>query len=36
VLILGGTMFGFWGVLLAVPTTIFIREFLNYFLGLNL
>ncbi|MEE8596335.1 MAG: AI-2E family transporter [bacterium] len=36
VLILGGTMFGFWGVLLAVPTTIFIREFLNYFLGLNM
>lgn len=36
VLILGGTIFGFWGVLLAVPTTIFIREFLNYFLGLNL
>ncbi|GAH37890.1 unnamed protein product [marine sediment metagenome] len=36
VLILGGTMFGFWGVLLAVPATIFIREFLNYFLEFNL
>lgn len=34
-LILGGAMFGFWGVLLAVPTTIVIREFLNSFLDLN-
>lgn len=34
-LILGGTIFGFWGVLLAVPATIVIREFLNYFLELN-
>lgn len=35
VLILGGTIFGFWGVLLAIPATIVIREFLNYFLELN-
>lgn len=35
-LILGGAIFGFWGVMLAVPITIFIREFLNYFLNLNL
>lgn len=34
-LILGGTIFGFWGVLLAVPATIIIREFLNHFLDLN-
>lgn len=34
-LILGGTIFGFWGVLLAVPATIVMREFLNYFLELN-
>ena len=34
-LILGGTIFGFWGVLLALPATIVIREFLNYFLELN-
>lgn len=34
-LILGGAMFGFWGVLLAVPMTIVIREFLNSFLELN-
>lgn len=34
-LILGGTIFGFWGVLLAVPTTIVIRESLDYFLELN-
>ena len=34
-LILGGTMFGFWGVLLAVPMTIVMREFLNSFLELN-
>ncbi len=36
VLILGGATFGFWGVLLAVPTTILLREILNYFLGLHL
>jgi len=36
VLILGGMMLGFWGVILAVPAVIFIREFLNHFLGLNL
>ncbi len=35
ILILGGAIFGFWGVLLAVPITIFLREFLNYFLGLR-
>ncbi len=35
ILILGGAIFGFWGVLLAVPITIFVREFLNYFLGLR-
>ncbi|MGB3342002.1 MAG: AI-2E family transporter [bacterium] len=34
-LILGGTMFGFGGVLLAVPMIIVIREFLNSFLELN-
>jgi len=36
VLILGGTIFGFWGVALAVPTTILLRESVNYFLNLNL
>jgi len=36
ILILGGTIFGFWGIVLAVPVTIFVREFLNYFLDLNL
>lgn len=36
VLILGGVIFGFWGVIVAVPATIIIREFLNYFLNLNL
>ena len=36
VLILGGLMFGFWGVVVAVPFTIFAREFLNHFLKLNL
>jgi predicted PurR-regulated permease PerM len=35
-LILGGTMFGFWGVFLAVPITMVFREFLDYFLDLNL
>lgn len=34
-LILGGTIFGFWGVLLAVPATIIMREFLNYFFEIN-
>ena len=34
-LILGGAIFGFWGVLLAVPMTIVMREFLNSFLELN-
>jgi predicted PurR-regulated permease PerM len=36
VLILGGAVFGFWGVILAVPLTIFIREFLNFYLHLSL
>ncbi len=36
ILILGGAIFGFWGVLLAVPVTILVREILNYFLGLRL
>lgn len=36
VLILSGALFGFWGVILAVPLTIFVREFLNYFLGLKI
>lgn len=36
VLILGGAIFGFWGVILAVPLTIFIREFLNFYLRLSL
>lgn len=36
ILILGGTMFGFWGLVLAVPVTIFVREFLNFFLQLNI
>lgn len=35
VLIIGGTMFGFWGLILALPITIFVREFLNHFLDLN-
>ena len=34
-LIIGGLMFGFWGVLLAIPVTIFGREFVNYFLEIN-
>jgi predicted PurR-regulated permease PerM len=34
-LIIGGLTFGFWGVLLAIPTTIFVREFVNFFLGIN-
>lgn len=36
VLILGGLLFGFWGAVIAVPFTIFAREFLNHFLGLHL
>lgn len=36
VLIMGGAIFGFWGVVLAVPLTIFIREILNFFLDLRL
>jgi len=35
VLVVGGLTFGFWGVLLAIPVTIFFREFLNYFLEIN-
>jgi len=35
VLVVGGLTFGFWGVLLAIPLTIFFREFLNYFLDFN-
>jgi predicted PurR-regulated permease PerM len=36
VLIIGGITFGFWGVLLAIPVTIFAREFMNYFLDVNI
>jgi len=36
VLILGGLLFGFWGAVVAVPFTIFAREFLNHFLALHL
>jgi predicted PurR-regulated permease PerM len=36
ILILGGTTFGFWGLILAIPVTIFVREFLNLFLDLHL
>lgn len=35
-LIIGGVTFGFWGVVLAIPVTIFVREFMNYFLGANI
>jgi predicted PurR-regulated permease PerM len=35
VLIVGGLTFGFWGVLLAIPVTIFFREFMNYFLEMS-
>jgi len=35
-LILGGTIAGFWGLVLAVPVVIFMREFLNQFFGLRL
>lgn len=34
-LIIGGTAFGVWGVILAIPITIFVREFMNYFLQVN-
>ncbi len=30
-LILGGVVYGFWGLILAIPVVIFIREFINYF-----
>jgi len=36
VLVMGGAVLGAWGVILAVPLTIFLREFLNYFLGMRL
>lgn len=35
-LILGGSIAGFWGLLLAIPTIIFLREFLNHFFNLKL
>lgn len=35
-LIIGGLQFGFWGVLLAIPVTIFVRDFFNYFLDIRL
>lgn len=35
-LIIGGLTFGFWGVFLAIPVTIFVRTSMNYFLELNL
>ncbi len=35
-LILGGTIAGFWGLILAVPVIIFLREFFNHFFGLRL
>ncbi len=34
-LIIGGTTFGAWGVVLAIPVTIFVREFMNFFLHLK-
>lgn len=36
VLIMGGALLGVWGVIIAVPLTIFLREFLNFFLGMHL
>jgi predicted PurR-regulated permease PerM len=36
VLIMGGAIFGFWGVVLAVPLTICVRELLNFYLDLQL
>ena len=35
-LIIGGSAFGIWGVLLAIPVTIFVREFMNHFLSFSL
>jgi len=35
-LVLGSAVAGFWGLIFAVPVIIFLREFLNYFLNLNL
>ncbi len=35
-LIIGGATFGIWGVVLAIPVTIFVREFMNHFLSYNL
>ncbi|MEO0184428.1 MAG: AI-2E family transporter [candidate division WOR-3 bacterium] len=35
-LILGGAIAGFWGLVLAVPVIIFLREFLNHFFGVKL
>ena len=34
-LILGGVVYGFWGLVLAIPVVIFIREFINYFVRFN-
>lgn len=34
-LIIGGTTFGIWGVLLAIPVTIFVREFMKHFLEIR-
>lgn len=34
-LIIGGLQFGFWGVLLAIPVTIFMRDFFNYYLKIR-
>ena len=36
VLVMGGALLGVWGVIIAVPVTIFLREFLNHFLGMKL
>ena len=35
-LIIGGLQFGFWGVLLAIPVAIFLRDFFDYFLDIKL
>jgi predicted PurR-regulated permease PerM len=34
-LIIAGTTFGIWGVLLAIPVTIFVREFMKHFLEIR-
>lgn len=34
-LVIGGTAFGIWGVLLAIPVTIFVREFMKHFLEIR-